>query len=211
MSRKSIQIVLGALLFSLSYSVLRYHVVGDVGFKDFPLYVLNKALALTGFILLTINFTLGPAKGLGADVPESWLSARKEIGIVSFVLILSHLLCAVLLFGSGGYFAKFFVADGGLSAIGSWSMLLGVFAFVWLWVYNISFKAGQEGDAAFVKMITSRGSITVAALLSAGHVAVMGYRAWLQPDTWAGGMPPITLVAISVFVVGFGISLKGRR
>ena len=90
MSKKSLQVILGVFLFSLLYSVLRYHVVGDVGSKDFPLYVLNKAMALTGFILLTINFALGPAKGLGADVPDAWLAARKEMGIVSFILILAH-------------------------------------------------------------------------------------------------------------------------
>ena len=211
MSKKSVQIILGVFLFSLVYSVLRYHVVGDVGSKDFPLYVLNKAIALTGFILLTINFALGPAKGLGADVPDAWLAARKEIGIFSFMLILTHLVSALLLFGSGGYYAKFFVPDGSLSAMGSWSMLFGVLAFVWLWLYNISFKTKQEGDEAFLRLITSKGSLTIAALLSAGHVAVMGHKAWVQPGTWAGGMPPITMVAIVVFIIGFGIFLKGRR
>ena len=211
MSRKALQIIIAVFLFSLAYSVLRYHVLGDVGSKDFALYVFNKCLALTGFILLTINFALGPAKNLGADVPDAWLAARKEIGITAFLLILTHLYCAVLLFGSGGYYAKFFVPGEGLSAVGSWSMLLGVLAFVWLWLYNISFKTKQEGDEAFIRLVTSRGSLTIAALLSAGHVAVMGFKAWFRPETWAGGMPPITMVAIAVFLIGFVIFLAGRR
>ena len=211
MSKKSVQIIALVFLFSLAYSVARYHVAGDVGAKDFALYVFNKCLALSGFILLTINFVLGPAKGLGASVPDTWLAARKEIGIFAFMLILAHVLCAVLLFGSGGYYAKFFVPGEGISATGSWSMLFGVLAFVWLWLYNISFKTRQEGDEAFLRLVTSKGSLMVAALLSAGHVTVMGYKAWFQPATWAGGMPPITMVAMVVFVIGFGIFLAGRR
>ncbi|MDJ0778325.1 MAG: hypothetical protein QNJ85_10705 [Gammaproteobacteria bacterium] len=211
MSKKAVQIIAVVFLFSLIYSIMRYHVFEGVGSKDFALYVFNKCLALTGFILLTINFALGPAKRLGADVPDAWLAARKEMGIVSFLMIFSHLICAVLLFGSGGYYAKFFAAEGGISAIGSWSMLLGVLAFVWLYVYNISFKVSQEGDEAFVKLVTSRGSITIATLLAAGHVTVMGFKGWLHPEKWAGGMPPITMVAIAAFLIGFGFLLFGRR
>ena len=211
MSKKALQIIFAVFLFSLIYSVLRYHVVGDVGAKDFPLYIFNKCLALSGFILLTINFALGPAKGLGADVPDAWLSARKEIGIFAFMLILAHILASMLVFGSGGYYGKFFVSGEGLSAIGSWSMLFGVLAFVWLWVYNISFKTRQEGDEQFLMLVTSRNSVLVAAFLGGGHVAVMGFRAWFKPDTWAGGMPPITMVAIAVFIVGLVIFLLGRR
>ncbi len=89
-------------------------------------------------------------------------------------------------------------------------MLLGVLSFVWLWGYYISFKTHQEGDEEFLKLITSRGSLTLAALLSAGHVTVMGFKGWIQPETWAGGMPPITLVAFVVFLGGSIINLRGR-
>ena len=210
MSKKAVQIIVGVFLFSLVYAILRYHVFGDTGLKDFPLYVLNKCLALSGFILLTLNFALGPAKALGVNVPDTWLASRKEIGTVSFMLILTHVLCSLLTFGSGGYYAKFFVPERGISAIGSWSMLLGTAAFVWLWLYNISFKTQQESDKEFLRLVTSRGSLIFSALLSAGHVSVMGYKAWMHPENWTGGMPPITLVAIVIFLVGFSINLITR-
>ena len=210
MSKKAVQIIVGAFLFSLVYGVLRYHVFEAVPVRDFPLYVLNKCIALTAFILLTINFALGPAKKLGADVPDSWLSARKEIGISAFVFVLVHLIGALLIFGSGGYYAKFFAPGGGISGIGGWSLLFGVLAFAWLWLYNISFKTHQEGDEDFLRMISSKGSLMVAAFLAAGHVVVMGHSSWFQPATWAGGMPPITLVAFAIFLVGFVINVRGR-
>ncbi len=90
-------------------------------------------------------------------------------------------------------------------------MLLGVCSFVWLWGYYISFKTHREGDEQFLKLITSKGSLTLAALLSAGHITVMGFNGWIQPENWAGGMPPITLVAFVVFLVGSIINLRGRR
>jgi hypothetical protein len=210
-SRKAVKIVILVLLFSLVYSVVRYHIFEAIPSKDFALYVMNKCLGLSAFILLTLTFALGPARALGLNVPDPWLATRKEIGIVSFAMVLAHVLCSMLIFGSGAYYAKFFAAGGGMSVIGSWSMLLGVLSFVWLWLYNISFKTSQEGDANFLKLITSKGSLIAAGLLSAGHVTVMGFTGWTQPGNWAGGMPPITLVAFAVFLVGFTINLAARR
>jgi hypothetical protein len=31
--------------------------------------------------------------------------------------------------------------------------------------------------------------------LAAGHVLVMGFRGWLAPEGWHGGLPPVSLVA----------------
>ena len=211
MSRKALQIILTVFGLSLAYAVVRYHVFESVPYSDFPLYVLNKTFALSAITLLALTFGLGPAKALGADVPDEVLKSRKETGIASFVLALAHMLCALLLFGTGGYYGKFFGPEGSLNAVGSWSMLFGVLTFVWLWLYNISFKVHQEGDRAFQQLVTSRGSLLVGALLAAGHVGVMGYRAWFQPGTWSGGMPPITLVAFAALLLALITNIRGRR
>lgn len=211
MSSKAVKILMFVFLSSLAYSIARYHIFEAVPFKDFALYVMNKCLGLTAFILFTFTFTLGPARSLGFEVPGTWLATRKEIGIFSFALVLAHVLCSMLIFGSGGYYGKFFTGGVGLSGIGSWSMLLGVLSFVWLWLYNMSFKTLQEGDERFLRFITSRASLIFAGLLSAGHVTVMGFQGGTQPGNWAGGMPPITLVAFVVFLGGFTINLIARR
>lgn len=211
MSKKALQIILFVFLFSLAYSVIRYHVFEAIPAKDFPLFVLNKCLALTGFILLALNFSMGPARTLGADVPTTWLTARKELGTVSFMILLAHMLSSVLIFGSGSYYGKFFAADRTMTAVGSWSMLLGILAFVWLWLYNISFKAAQKTDRALLELIGSRTSISMLGLLAAGHVVVMGYKGWMQPETWPGGMPPITLVAFVVYLATVPLDMLNRR
>jgi len=53
------------IAFGIGYSVLRYHIVGPVPWKDFPFFILNKGICLSAFILLTFNFSFGPAKNLG--------------------------------------------------------------------------------------------------------------------------------------------------
>jgi len=58
-----------ATTLSLAYAAVRYHVLGPVDWKDFPFFILNKALALDAFILLTLNFGLGPVNNLTGRVP----------------------------------------------------------------------------------------------------------------------------------------------
>ena len=64
-------------LFSLAYAVLRYHIAGPVPWADFPMFIFNKGLSLAAFILLTLNFSLGPLTNLGAPVSARWPSARR--------------------------------------------------------------------------------------------------------------------------------------
>ena len=62
------------LVLSIGYAVLRYHIVGPVPWMDFPIFILNKGLCLAAFVLLTMNFALGPLNNLGASVSQGWLS-----------------------------------------------------------------------------------------------------------------------------------------
>ena len=87
--------------------MLRYHIVGEVPWKDFPLYIFNKGLALGGIVLLSFNFTLGPARQLGIPIPQAWLDTRKVLGMTGFLVILVHVLMSFLLFSPAKY-QKFF-------------------------------------------------------------------------------------------------------
>ena len=63
--RSAGSIILVALVFGLGYSVLRYHVMGPVPWKDFPFFILNKGISLSAFVLLACNFGFGPLNNLG--------------------------------------------------------------------------------------------------------------------------------------------------
>ena len=199
-----------ALIFGLAYAVLRYHVVGPVSWKDFPFFILNKGISLSAFVLLTLNFGLGPLNNLGVKVSEGWLNARKSLGMTGFLLVLIHALMSFLLFTPAVY-AKFFETDGSLTLLAGLSMLGGVLAFVVLWAYNLSFQTFLREDQAYIRFITSRKFLLTAMLLSAVHLFFMGYKGWLDPSGWHGGLPPISLVAFAFFAAGYVVNLFGRK
>ena len=202
-------IIFFTLLLAIGYAILRYHIAGPVPWKDFPFFILNKGLCLAAFVLLTMNFSLGPLNNLGALVPAGWLNALKALGMTGFLLVLVHALMSFLLFNSSTY-GKFFTADGTLTLLAGLSMLAGVFAFVVLWGYNMTFQTFLREDKAFIQFITSRGFMLFALLLGAAHLLFMGYEGWLEPAAWQAGLPPISLVAFSVFAIGYVINLFGR-
>jgi len=203
-------IILVTLLLAVGYSILRYHIVGPVPWKDFPFFILNKGLCLGAFILLSMNFALGPLNNLGVSVPAGWLNARKALGMTGFLLVLVHVLMSFLLFNSSVY-SKFFRDDGTMTLLAGLSMLTGVLAFVVLWGYNMTFQTFLREDKAFIRFITSRGFMLFALLLGAAHLFFMGYEGWLEPGGWHGGLPPISLVAFTIFAIGYVINLFGRE
>ena len=48
-------------------------------------------------------------------------------------------------------------------------------------------------------------------LLGAVHLVFMGYQGWMMPSGWHGGIPPVSLVAIAFFAVGYAVNLLGRK
>jgi hypothetical protein len=198
------------MLLAIGYAVLRYHLLGGVPWKDFPFFILNKGLCLGAFALITLNFSLGPARSLGLPVPEAWLNSRKALGMSGFLFVLVHALISFMLF-SPAIYGKFFEVNGTVTGIAGLSMLAGVLSFVVLWGYNLSFQTHLREDKAFIGFITSRRFLIWALLLGGVHLFFMGYSGWLTPAAWHGGMPPISLVAFGIFVIGYGINLFGRE
>jgi len=199
-----------ALILSLAYAVLRYHIAGPVPWTDFPFFILNKAISLAAFILLALNFGLGPLKNLGVGVSEGWLNARRAMGMTGFLLVLIHALMSFMLFSPAAY-GQFFEQDGTLTLLAGISMLGGVLGFVVLWAYNMSFQTHMREDQAFIRFITSRKFLLVALTLGGVHVFFMGYEGWLAPAAWHGGIPPVSLVAFSCFVAMYIVNILGRK
>jgi len=204
------RIIAVVLLFSIGYAIVRYHIAGTVPWKDLPFFILNKGISLAAFILLTFNFGFGPLNNLGVRVPVSWLNARRALGMTGFLLVLIHVLMSFMLFKPAVY-AKFFATDGTLTLLAGLSMLGGILAFVVLWAYNMSFQTHLREDKKFIAFITSRTFLIWAMLLGGIHLAAMGYQGWMEPAGWQSGLPPISLVAISFGIVGYGANLLGRK
>lgn len=203
-------IILTTMSLALGYAMLRYHVFGDVPWKDLPFLILNKGLSLGAFMLIGLNFALGPAKNLGLPVSPAWLNARKALGMSGFLFVLMHVLMSFMLF-SPAIFGKFFEVDGSLTGTAGISMLAGIMGFVVLWGYNLSFQTLLREDKAFIGFITSRKFLIWALMLGGIHVIFMGYKGWTNPAGWNGGLPPISLLAFIFFAIGYLLNLFGRK
>ena len=203
-------LITSVFVLAIAYAVLRYHVAGPVPWKDFPFFILNKGISLAAFVLIACNFGFGPLRNVGVPVPDSWLAARKAVGMTGFLLVLIHALMSFLLFKPAVY-GNFFAADGTLTLLAGLSMLAGVLAFVVLWAYNLSFQTFLREDKAFISFITSRRFLLVAFVLGGAHLLFMGYAGWMKPGDWHGGLPPISLVAFAVFAMAYIVNLFGRE
>jgi hypothetical protein len=202
-------IIFWTLILSLSYAILRYNIMGPVPWKDLPFYILNKGNALSAFILLTINFSLGPLKKLGVRVPGRWLKSRKLLGIMGFLQAFVHVIMSFILLRPTIY-EKFFTLDGSLTLYTGLNLLGGISAFIFLWIYNISFNMELRKDKDLISFITSRNVTLLAIFMAGAHLFFMGFEGWLKPEGWHGGLPPISLIGFAFFVIGFIINLLGR-
>jgi hypothetical protein len=89
------RIVFLTIILCIGYAILRYHILGPVGWKDFPFLILNKGISLAALVLLVLNFSLGPLNNIGVPVPDSWLSPSgwhgglPPISLVAFVFFMT--------------------------------------------------------------------------------------------------------------------------
>ncbi len=203
-------IIFWTCFLSISYAVLRYHIVGTVPWKDLPFFILNKGISLSALILLTFNFTFGPLKNLGISIPNSWMRSRRIVGIIGFTFAFTHLIMSFMLFKPTIY-TKFFEPDGTMTLYAGLSMLGGVLAFIFLWIYNVSFNSEFRKDKDLVRFINNRTVLLVSFFFAGAHLFFMGYKGWMDISGWHGGLPPISLVGFSFFAIGFMINLFGRK
>lgn len=207
----AVTLIIGIILISsVGYAMTRYILLGPVPWKDLSLFILNKGVSLGAFIMLILNFSLGPLQNLGVKIPASWMKGRMAIGMTSFFLVFLHVISSILLFKPVIY-PKFFEMDGTLTATSGISMLGGILSFIILWGYNLTFKTYIKEDKAFVKFITSRKILLLAMFLGAVHLFFMGFKGWIEPGEWYGGLPPVSMVAFIFFLLGYAINLIGRK
>ncbi|MCF6242943.1 MAG: hypothetical protein L3J74_16570 [Bacteroidales bacterium] len=187
---------------SFGYAILRYNIFGGVLWSRLPMYVVNKALSLSGFILLMINY--------GTYFKNNTKPVRqktiKHIGISGFLFILLHAVLSLLLFRPAVY-PKFFDENSWLTGFTGISMLSGVVAIVLLWVYNMSFTLLYKEK--FTQRL-KQNLFNAAILITGFHLFFMGYKGWLTPEKWFGKLPPISLIAFCVFIAGVFVYLVNK-
>ena len=184
----------------MGYAIIRYHVFGGVDWIHLPLYTTNKAFALSGLFLLILSSFSTYLENSG----KSWLRMihmnRGMLGFSSLVIINIHVLISLIIIRPS-YFEKFFSPDGKMYLTGELSLLTGGVGLIMLWLTNryFSFNGPSRNTDPVRKYF--RQIISLSIVMTALHVAVMGYESWTEISDWHGHLPPITLISFLLTVL----------
>lgn len=188
--------ILTAIIFLLTfgYVILRHNVFGEVSWNMLSLYTLNKALAWTGLCLLVLTFSIGSLVKK-ARLGESWLKERKALGKMSFNILGLHAVWTLLLFRTE-FGLDFIWQDDAIRAEGVLSLVLGSTGLGLLGWYSRKAAIGPPFGLFFRRapMIL----LTIAVL----HITTWGFLDWLNPASWPGFLPPVTLLAALIALAG---------
>ena len=100
--RACVRLPAALLLVTAAYAATRYVVFGPWSIGHIPLYVLNKAFAWTGIVLLALALGLGPAARLWPALGAQ-LWRRRWWGLVGFALATVHILVSLAILNYGYY------------------------------------------------------------------------------------------------------------
>ena len=198
---KTFFIFLIVFIISFAYAIVRYTVIRNVSFENVPLFIANKSIALTATILIGLSYILGPLTRISRKHFERHLYLRKHIGISGFAVAALHAFMSLALL-SPAYYPKFFdAATGKMTFIGETSMLAGILAFLIFAVISITslppIERHMHKDQW--KLVQSLGYAAYVLVLL--HVAVMGFRGWMNPESYKYGFASISLIAALVIVL----------
>lgn len=186
------RVVVAAVVLALAYALVRYVGLGPVTWAGVPLYVANKAAALSGVALLAAALVVGPLQGRSAALRRLDRGALARAG---GALTAGHALASLLLLGPT-LFPDLFDA-GRLTGRGELAMATGVVATI-----ALVWQGHRPGAWARVRVLVLA--------LAAAHATLIGAPKWLTPGTWHGGLPPITLLSVLVAAGALGVWLVAR-
>jgi DMSO/TMAO reductase YedYZ heme-binding membrane subunit len=195
--KKSLFFTLLIFFIVFSYSVIRYNIIKGTPWSDLPLFVSNKAISLSAVAFIAVSYALGSLAKFwpGTFVPV--LHVRKFFGLLGFGLAAIHGLISLLLF-TPAYYQKFFLDSGKLNLVGEFSMLFGILAFFVFSLVALSSLPSISKSLAPKQWLQIQRLGYLGLVLVALHVFVMGFKGWINPHDWPGGLLPISLVAAIV-------------
>jgi len=193
--------------FSLAYAVIRYHFAGDVLWRHFPLFILNKATSLAAVIFVACSYLIGKIIRWHDDDKALRLVVIKFCGLMGFFLAVGHAFFSLCLL-SPAYYGKYFDDGGRLNLQGEIAMTVGVLALFFLLSPAVTTLPMMPKAIGGVRWKRSQRAGYVALSLVLVHLVVLGLKGWLAPKGWHGGLPPISLVAAVAVLVPLVVKRK---
>ena len=185
---------------SLVYAIVRYHLAGDVPWRHFPLFILNKATSLAAVIFVACSYLIGKIIRWHDDDKQLRLVVIKFCGLIGFFLAAVHAFMALCLI-TPAYFAKYFEDGGKLNLQGEVAMATGVVALFFLLSPAITTMPNMAKELGGWRWKRGQRAGYVALVLTVAHLVALGLKGWMNPSGWTAGLPPISLVALVAAVV----------
>jgi DMSO/TMAO reductase YedYZ heme-binding membrane subunit len=162
----------------------------------------QQALAVTA-IACRVGLAIGPLVRMRL-VDGGWMTGRKAFGVHGFAMATLHTLLTIATLTPVRY-GKLHDASGLLTLEGGLVVLGGVLAIALLVVPAVTsasiIRKSMSADAWQRAQRLGLAALAIGFL----HVAVLGWRSWLAPHTWAGGLPPLTSIAVAACSATFAI------
>jgi len=191
---------------AVCYAVLRYHLVKDVPWSNFPLFILNKATSMAAVGFVACSYLVGRVIRWHNHDPVLRLVVVKFCGLMGFSLAAIHAFFSLALLHPA-YYPSFFDTDGRLSVVGELGIAGGVVA---LWaltlpaITTLPMMPKALGGRRW-RRNQRMGYLSLALVIV--HLTVFGLKGWLTPADWSG-LPPISLVVVVVALVPFLAKLR---
>jgi len=161
--------------FSLAYAVIRYHLVGDVPWRHFPLFILNKATSLAAVIFVACSYLIGKIIRWHDHDKALRLVVIKFCGLMGFFLAAVHAFFSLCLL-SPAYYGKYFDETGRLNLQGEIAMTVGVLAVFFLLSPAVTTLPMMPKAIGGQRWKRSQRAGYVALSLVAVHLVVLRYK-----------------------------------
>ena len=182
---------------SLAYSIVRYHIAGDVEWQHFPLFIFNKATSLAAVLFVASSYLVGKIIRWHDHDRALRLVVIKFCGLVGFFLAVVHAIFSLCLL-SPAYYGKYFDSVGQLNLQGEIAMTVGVLALVFLFSPALTTLPMLPKAIGGWRWKRSQRVGYAALAFVVAHLVALGYKGWLAPQGWHGGIPPVSMVAVVV-------------
>jgi len=192
---------------ALAYAVVRYHLAGDVEWRHFPLFILNKATSLAAVFFVASSYLIGKIIRWHDHDPALRLVVIKFCGLMGFFLAAVHAFFSLALL-SPAYYGKYFDDVGRLNLEGEIAMSVGVIALFFLLAPAITTLPGMPKAIGGWRWKRNQRAGYLALTFMVVHLVALGFKGWLAPQGWNGGMPPISLVAVIAALVPLFVKRK---
>ncbi len=193
--------------FSLAYAVIRYHLAGDVPWRHFPLFILNKATSLAAVILVGSSYLIGKIIRWHDHDKALRLVVIKFCGLMGFFLAAVHAFFSLALLSPANY-GKYFDEVGRLNLQGEIAMSVGVLALFCLLGPAVTTLPMMPKAIGGVRWKRNQRLGYVALAFVVVHLVFLGVKGWLAPGDWQRGIPPISLVAVVAALVPLLVKRK---